>query len=174
MTQPIESDDEYGWLKKILIDCKGTDWVWNGDDEYPVDIFDEEKAEQQIISHIQQNYVPKQQIPTSYSADGRGWVNIDDVEKILKSYTRNSEVERIKQDLLYDLDEIDNKPWRVFRQLAAIVPEFADIYTDYEAFYAFGGGRKVRKLINDFKQTDDYKESGFPEKREKLSNKEDE
>lgn len=101
----------------------------------------EAKAKQQIISHIRKNYTP------------------------------NSEVERVKRELLYDLDEIDNKPWRVFRQLASIIPEYSDIYTDYEAFYAYGGSHEVQKLIDKFKKTNDYKESGYPDKRELLSNK---
>lgn len=74
----------------------------------------------------------------------------------------------LKDELLFDLDEIDNKPWRVFRQLANIMPEYADTYTDYEAFYSYGGGNEVRKLIDSFKQTDDYKQSGFKEKSELL------
>lgn len=52
-----------------------------------------------------------------------------------------------QEELLFDLDEIDNKPWRVFRQLAAIMPEYADIYKRYEDFYAHGGGREVMGLI---------------------------
>jgi hypothetical protein len=67
----------------------------------------------------------------------------------------------LKNELLFDLDEIENKPWRVFRQLANLMPEYADTYTRYEAFYSFGGGRKVMALIEEFEKTDDYKESYF-------------
>ena len=76
---------------------------------------------------------------------------------------------RVEQDLLYDLDEIDNKPWRVFRQLAKIMPEYAEEYTRYEAFYSYGGGHKVKQLIEEFEQTDYFKESGFPEHIAQLS-----
>ncbi len=77
-------------------------------------------------------------------------------------------LEARETELLFDLDEIDNKPWRVFRQLAKIMPEYADTYTDYEAFYSYGGVIKVRALIEEFKKTADYKESGFSEKSSQL------
>jgi hypothetical protein len=57
-----------------------------------------------------------------------------------------------EQDLLFDLDEIDNKPWRVFRQLAVLVPDCADTYRRYERFYSYGGGLEVEKLIEIFEQ----------------------
>lgn len=53
---------------------------------------------------------------------------------------------------LYDLDEIDNKPWRVFRQLAKIMPEYADTYSRYEKFYSHGGCNEVIKLIEKFEK----------------------
>lgn len=67
-------------------------------------------------------------------------------------YTRDQLDEAVREaraDMLYDLDEIDNKPWRVFRQLANIMPEYADIYTRYKEFYSYGGGQKVMKLIEE-------------------------
>lgn len=84
-----------------------------------------------------------------YPAD----MHVDLIEQVMAAKER---------ELLYDLDEIENKPWRVFRQLAKIMPEYANTYTDYEAFYSYGGGSEVQQLIGKFKETDDYKESGFP------------
>jgi hypothetical protein len=92
-----------------------------------------------------------------------------DVEEVLDKIMALHEADKsavvveAKDDLLYDLDEIDNKPWRVFRQLARIMPEYADCYWRYEAFYSYGGGLKVEALITEFEQTDDFKDSGFPE-----------
>lgn len=89
---------------------------------------------------------------------------IDDVRgnaKIFKEY---------RDKLLFDLDEIDNKPWRVFRQLSKIMPEYAETYYRYEAFYSYGGSKEVMKLIEEFEKTDDFKESGFPEMIEKAKN----
>lgn len=60
------------------------------------------------------------------------------------------ETKKAEDELLYDLDEIENKPWRVFRQLAEIMPEYADTYHRYEKFYAYGGGNTVMKLIEKF------------------------
>jgi hypothetical protein len=79
-----------------------------------------------------------------------------------------------RNDLLFDLDEIENKPWRVFRQLAEIMPDYAGIYTEYQAFYSYGGGREVKKLIEEFKKTDDYKDSGYPERLATLKAKQEE
>lgn len=92
----------------------------------------------------------------------------DDLVELIDSYAKEFGG-RVEQDLLYDLDEIDNKPWRVFRQLAKIMPEYAEEYTRYEAFYSYGGGHKVKQLIEEFEQTDYFKESGFPEHIAQLS-----
>lgn len=78
---------------------------------------------------------------TSIRKIGIGWV-VDYLMPVINAYTARKE-----KDLLYDLDEIDNKPWRVFRQLAKIMPEYEDEYRRYEDFYAHGGGEKVMKLI---------------------------
>jgi hypothetical protein len=80
-------------------------------------------------------------------------------------------MKELKNELLFDLDEIDNKPWRVFRQLAVLMPEYAEIYTDYEALYAFGGSSDVEALIKRFKESDNYKESYFPKKVAELKSK---
>jgi hypothetical protein len=59
-------------------------------------------------------------------------------------------IERAKEELLFDLDEIDNKPWRVFRQLAKKVPDCAEMYERYQRFYENGGANEVEKLIEQF------------------------
>ena len=68
-----------------------------------------------------------------------------------QSYTTEKKliglIDKAKSDMLFDLDEIDNKPWRVFRQLAVLVPECAETYERYEQFYSQGGGQEVMKLI---------------------------
>lgn len=76
-----------------------------------------------------------------------------DVTKVLQLI--EAEASRRERAILYDLDEIENKPWRVFRQLAKIMPEYADTYSRYEKFYAYGGGEKVMKLIEDFESKED-------------------
>lgn len=81
------------------------------------------------------------------------------IEKI-KQVLADQEIDS-KENLLVDLDEIDNKPWRVFRQLARIMPEYADTYLRYEAFYSYGGGSKVLALIEEFEKTNHFKDSGF-------------
>ena len=52
-----------------------------------------------------------------------------------------------KEDLLFDLDEIDNKPWRVFRQLAVLVPECEDTYLRLAAFCEQGGMRDLDEFL---------------------------
>lgn len=63
-----------------------------------------------------------------------------------------SELRRAHDLTVHDLDEIDNKPWRVFRQLAKLRPEYADTYKRYEEFYSHGGGQEVMKLIEKFEE----------------------
>lgn len=46
-------------------------------------------------------------------------------------------------NLLFDLDEIDNKPWRVYRQLAKLVPECEETYTRLASFAEQGGMRDL-------------------------------
>ena len=64
----------------------------------------------------------------------------------------DSAVDTAQNDLLFDLDEIENKPWRVFRQLGAIMPDYKDSYLRYEHFYMHGGSNDVMKLIEDFEK----------------------
>lgn len=59
---------------------------------------------------------------------------------------------QLENNLLFDLDEIENKPWRVFRQLAVIMPDYAETYQRYERFYSHGGGNEVMKLIEEFER----------------------
>lgn len=62
-------------------------------------------------------------------------------------------VEAAKSDLIFDLDEIDNKPWRVFRQLAKIHDgkddDVAKKYREYETFFANGGMDIIEKELLD-------------------------
>lgn len=89
----------------------------------------------------------------------------DYIEEVMQLFAsqRQAILKEVREELLYDLDEIDNKPWLVFRQLAKIMPEYADTYIGYEAFYSYGGSKVVEELIDKFKKTDGYKQSGFPE-----------
>lgn len=66
--------------------------------------------------------------------------------------------EAVKQSLLVDLDEIDNKPWRVFRQLSRIMPGYNDVYERYENFYANGGGKIIESMIELFEHTGEMPE----------------
>ena len=73
-------------------------------------------------------------------------------------------LERLKQDieneLTFDLDEIENKPWRVFRQLSKLKPNYADTYGRYEQFYSYGGSKAVMKLIEEFEDKEGFSHSG--------------
>lgn len=108
----------------------------------------------------------------AYFEIGAGGLTKDQAKRIKKAFDIMLEEakEEVKRELLFDLDEIENKPWRVFRQLAKIMPEYAENYISYEAYYAYGGSRKVEELIEDFKKTVDYNTSGFPEKIERANN----
>jgi hypothetical protein len=88
------------------------------------------------------------ELPNNWETDSR----IPRVLQLIK--TRDIAKER---EELYDLDEIENKPWRVFRQLAKLMPEYSDTYGRYERFYAHGGGEKVMKLIDDFEASEEQK-----------------
>jgi len=63
-----------------------------------------------------------------------------------------SKQKEVETELLYNLDEIDNKPWKVFGQLAKIQPEYSETYDRYYEFYAHGGSRDVMKLIEKFEE----------------------
>jgi len=91
------------------------------------------------------------------SVDGKftALVDLNQLKEAIMRFTDEQttvEVEDLKQELLFDLDEIDNKPWRVFRQLGAIMPEYKDEYLRYEHFYMHGGGQQVMKLIEEFEK----------------------
>lgn len=53
----------------------------------------------------------------------------------------------IEEHILFDLNEIDNKPWRVFRQLAKLAPDCETDYTRYARFYEAGGSKVVESMI---------------------------
>lgn len=102
--------------------------------------------------------------------DGHGYIRDVDlptefIEPIKALIAR--EVAEVKEDLLYDLDEIDNKPWRAFRQLATIMPEYADEYHLVAEFYSNGGSRKIKELM-----ADPAYNKNFPERIQQLKSKE--
>lgn len=94
--------------------------------------------------------------PVSNGKQGfKAVVNLNELKVAIIEYgihNTDKAVKDVENNLLYDLDEIDNKPWRVFRQLANIMPHYEEEYRRYENFYANGGGRKVEALIEEFEK----------------------